>query len=415
MSTIGVVGGGIVGLATGRALARSGHEVILIEKEPALAQHQTGRNSGVVHAGLYYAPGSLKARMAVAGSASMYAYAREKGIAHDNCGKLVVACNESELPGLATLAERAAANGVPATMLTPEQAREHEPYVRCIQALHVQTTGIIDYPGVCRALADDLVAAGGELRLGVAFEGAESVGGIPDGGGAGVGGSGAGGRAAGVRVATSAGELRVDALVACAGLYADRVATASGLTPEARIVPFRGEYFELAPEKHYLVRGLIYPVPDPRFPFLGVHLTRMVRGGVHAGPNAVLALRREGYTWRDVDLAELRESLVWPGLWQLAKRNVVPGAREVARSLSRRQFAASLSRLVPGIEAEDLHPAPSGVRAQALRRDGSMVEDFLVQTHGRQVHVLNAPSPAATAALEIADHLADQVGRVATR
>lgn len=394
MSTVAVVGGGIVGLATARALARSGYDVVLIEKEAALAQHQTGRNSGVVHAGLYYPPGSLKARMAAAGSASMYAYAREKGIPHDNCGKLVVACDASELPGLATLAERAAANGVPATMLTPEQARAHEPYVRCVQALHVQTTGIIDYPGVCRSLADDIVATGGEIRLGVGVASAATT-------------------SSGVELHTTTGQtLTADALVACAGLYADRVAAACGLQPEARIVPFRGEYFELAPEKHYLVRGLIYPVPDPRFPFLGVHLTRMVGGGVHAGPNAVLALRREGYTWRDVNLAELRESLAWPGLWQLAKRNVVPGAREVARSLSRRQFAASLSRLVPGIEAADLHPAPAGVRAQALRRDGSMVEDFLIQTHGRQVHVLNAPSPAATAALEIADHLAAQVKRV---
>ncbi|HRC18854.1 MAG TPA: L-2-hydroxyglutarate oxidase [Phycicoccus elongatus] len=391
MSTVAVIGGGIVGLATARALALGGQQVVVLEKESALAQHQTGRNSGVVHAGLYYAPGSLKARMAVAGSASMYAYAREKGIAHDNCGKLVVACDESEIAGLATLAQRADANGVPAQLLTPEQAREHEPYVRCVRALYVETTGIIDYPGVCRALADDIVAAGGELRLGVAFEGAETMG---------------SGGSAGVRIATSAGGVSVDAMVACAGLYADRVAAASGLTPDARIVPFRGEYFELAPEKHYLVRGLIYPVPDPRFPFLGVHLTRMVRGGVHAGPNAVLALRREGYTWRDVDPTELRESLAWPGLWALAKRNVVPGAREVMRSLSKRQFAASLSRLVPGIEAADLHPAPAGVRAQALRRDGSMVEDFLIQTHGRQVHVLNAPSPAATAALEIADYVA---------
>jgi len=388
-----VVGGGIVGLATARVLARRGIQVVLLEKEPALAQHQTGRNSGVVHAGLYYAPGSLKARMAVAGAWSMYAYAREKGIAHDTCGKLVVACDDSELPGLARLAERAAANGVPAHVLTPAQAREREPYVRCVRALFVETTGIIDYPGVCRALAEDVVAAGGEIRLGVGVLGATAEG---DGSGA-------------VRVVTTAGELRVDALVACAGLYADRVAAACGLEPEARIVPFRGEYFELAPDKHYLVRGLIYPVPDPRFPFLGVHLTRMVHGGVHAGPNAVLALRREGYTWRDVDLAELRESLAWPGLWSLARRNLVPGAREVVRSLSRKQFAASLSRLVPGIEAADLHPAPAGVRAQALRRDGSMVEDFLVQTRGRQLHVLNAPSPAATAALEIADHLAGQV------
>ena len=402
-----VVGGGIVGLATARALGRDGVEVLLLEKESTLAAHQTGRNSGVVHAGLYYAPGSLKARMAVAGAQSIYAYAREKGIAHDNCGKLVVACDDSELTGLARLAERARANGVPAHELTPEQAREHEPYVRCVRALHVETTGIIDYPAVCRALADDVRAAGGELRLGVAVTGAEST-------------------PTGVRVATrtaraggastSKGELTeevaADALVVCAGLYADRVAAACGLVPEARIVPFRGEYFELAPERAHLVRNLVYPVPDPRFPFLGVHLTRMIHGGIHAGPNAVLALRREGYTWRDVDLRELGESLAWPGLWQLGRRNLGPGAREVLRSLSRRQFAASLSRLVPGIEAEDLRPAPAGVRAQALRRDGSMVEDFLVQTHGRQVHVLNAPSPAATASLEIADHLAAQVEAV---
>jgi L-2-hydroxyglutarate oxidase len=390
VSTVAVVGGGIVGLATARALAQGGHEVVLMEKESSLAQHQTGRNSGVVHAGLYYAPGSLKARMAVAGSASMYAYARAKGVAFETCGKLVVACDETELPGLARLAERAAANGVTATMLTPGQAREREPYARCVQALHVQTTGIIDYPGVCRALAADLVDAGGEVRLGVTFHAAQS-------------------RGSGVEVSTSLGEVQVDALVACAGLYADRVAAACGLRPAARIVPFRGEYFELVPEKHYLVRGLIYPVPDARFPFLGVHLTRMITGGVHAGPNAVFALCREGYTWRDVDLAELRESLAWPGLWALARRNVVPGAREAARSLSRRRFAASLSRMVPGIEPQDLQPVAAGVRAQALRRDGSMVEDFLVQTQGRQVHVLNAPSPAATAALEIADYLAGRL------
>ncbi|MBK8470130.1 MAG: L-2-hydroxyglutarate oxidase [Candidatus Phosphoribacter sp.] len=391
-TTIVVVGAGIVGLATARALALAGHRVEVLDKEHAIAQHQTGRNSGVIHAGLYYPPGSLKARMAVAGARSMTAYAAANGIAHDICGKLVVAADERDLPGLRTLAERAAANGVPAQLLTPEQAREHEPYVRCVAALHVETTGIIDYPAVCRSLADDLAAAGGVVRLGVTVAGATP-------------------RPGGIRVLTSAGEIDADALVVCAGLYADRVAEACGLAPEARIVPFRGEYFELGGDKHYLVRGLIYPVPDPRFPFLGVHLTRMIAGGVHAGPNAVLALRREGYTWRDVDLAELRESLAWPGLWRLARRNVVPGAREIVRSLSRRQFAASLSRLVPGIEAADLHPAPAGVRAQALRRDGSMVEDFLVQTHGRQVHVLNAPSPAATAALEIADHIAGHVER----
>ena len=216
-----------------------------------------------------------------------------------------------------------------------------------------------------------------------------------------------------MRVRTTTGDtLEADALVVCAGLHADVVARACGIEPEARIVPFRGEYFELAQHREHLVRGLIYPVPDPRFPFLGVHLTRMVRGGVHAGPNAVLALRREGYTWRDVDLGELRDALSWPGLWRLGAKHAAPGAREVVRSLSRSAFARSLARLVPGIEARDLAPAPAGVRAQALRRDGSLVDDFLVQTGPRQVHVLNAPSPAATASLEIADHLVAQVDAV---
>ncbi len=396
MSRIVVVGAGIVGLATGRALAQHGHEVVVVDKEPAIAQHQTGRNSGVIHAGLYYAPGSLKARMAVAGAQSMQAYAQDKGVAHDICGKLVLACDEREVPALLRLAERAQANGVPVRLLRPAQARQVEPYVRCVQPLQVMTTGIVDYPGICAALAADIAGAGGQVRLGTTVLAARTVG-------------------SEVQVQTSAGELVADALVGCAGLYADRLARAGGLEPEARIVPFRGEYFELTEDKRYLVRHLIYPVPDPRFPFLGVHLTRMVHGGVHAGPNAVLALRREGYTWRDVDLGELGEALAWPGLWQLARRNLVPGGAEVWRSLSRRRFAAALSRLVPGIEADDLIPAPAGVRAQALRRDGSLVEDFLVQTLGPQIHVLNAPSPAATAALEIADHLTGLIAQLLGR
>ena len=384
-----VVGGGIVGLATARALAARGDEVTVLEKEPRLAAHQTGRNSGVIHSGLYYPPGSLKARLAVRGAVSMTAYARARGVLVETTGKLVVATSPEEVPGLRRLAERAAANGVPARLISPAEAAGYEPYVGCALALHVPTTGIVDYQGVCRALAADLTAAGGAVRLATAVEGVTA-------------------RTAGapLRVRTDTGDdLEADVLVACAGLQADLVARACGVEPEAQIVPFRGEYFELAPHRAHLVRGLVYPVPDPRFPFLGVHLTRSVHGGVHAGPNAVLALRREGYTWRDVDPVELRDALAWPGLWRLGRRHAVPGAREVVRSLSRAAFARSVARLVPGVTRADLVPAPSGVRAQALRRDGTLVDDFLVQTAPRQVHVLNAPSPAATASLEIADHL----------
>ncbi len=391
-----VVGGGIVGLATARALARRGDEVTVLEKEPALATHQTGRNSGVIHSGIYYPPGSLKATMAVRGAASMTAFARDRGIPVETPGKLVVATSDRELSALHALADRAVANGVPARLVSAAEARDYEPYVSCVEALRVETTGIVDYAQVGVAYAEDVVAGGGLVCLGTGFAGADTA-------------------ARGVvRVRTTTREtLEADALVVCAGLYADVVARACGIVPEARIVPFRGEYFELAQHREHLVRGLIYPVPDPRFPFLGVHLTRMVRGGVHAGPNAVLALRREGYTWRDVDLGELKDALSWPGLWRMGAAHAATGVREVVRSLSRRAFARSLARLVPGIEARDLTPAPAGVRAQALRRDGSLVDDFLVQTAPRQVHVLNAPSPAATASLEIADHLVSQVDAVA--
>lgn len=396
MSHVLVVGAGIVGLAVAARLAARGDQVTVIDKEDGPARHQTGRNSGVIHSGLYYPPGSLKATMAAAGARSMTAYARAKGVAVDICGKLVVATDESELPGLAKLADRAVANGVPARRVTPGEAREHEPHVRAIAALRVESTGIVDYVGVCHALAADIEAAGGQIRYGEEIVAARTV---PD-------SPGAPGR---VEVRTSRADVEADALVVCGGLHADRIARACGLDPAARIVPFRGEYFELTPETGELVRGLIYPVPDPRFPFLGVHLTRGVEGHVHAGPNAVLALAREGYTWTDVSVRDLADSLAWPGLWRLAARNLVPGAAEVGRSLSRQAFARSLARLVPGITAADLVPAPAGVRAQALRRDGGLVDDFLVQTSGRQVHVLNAPSPAATASLEIAAHIVEQL------
>ena len=384
-----MVGSGIIGLAVGARLAARGDDVTIIDKESGPAKHQTGRNSGVIHSGLYYTPGSHRAEMCRAGAASMRQFAEERGVAVDICGKLVVAPTEAQRPGLERLADRARANGVSARLITPSEAKEVEPHVRCVAALRVDATGIVDYPGVCRALADD-VARDGEIRFDTAFVSART-------------------ESAGVVVSTSAGELRADHLVACAGLHSDRVAKASGLAPEARIVPFRGEYYELTEERRGLVNGLIYPVPDPRFPFLGVHLTKMVNGDVHAGPNAVLALAREGYRWRDIDLGDVRDSLAWPGLWRMGRRNLVPGAREVARSISKRLFARSLAQLVPGITAADLVPAPAGVRAQAMRRDGTLVDDFLIQTAPRQIHVLNAPSPAATCALEIARHIVDRL------
>ncbi|SDC90223.1 L-2-hydroxyglutarate oxidase [Sanguibacter gelidistatuariae] len=387
-----IVGAGIIGLATAARLAQRGDDVLVVEKEPDLAQHQTGRNSGVVHSGLYYAPGSLKARLGAAGARSMPAFAREHGVAVETCGKLVVAVDATELPRLQVLAERGMANGVDARMIGPDEARDYEPDVSCVAALRVESTGIIDYRGVCLALADQVRDAGGEIRFGLAFRGART-------------------EAAQVRAwlddAASPGreEVVTDAMVVCGGLQADRLAVACGLEPGARIVPFRGEYFELAPSAASRVKGLIYPVPDPRFPFLGVHLTKMVHGGVHAGPNAVLALAREGYRRRDVSPADVADALSWPGLWRLGARNWAPGAREVARSMSAALFAKSLARLVPGIGPDDLVPAPAGVRAQALKRDGSMVDDFLLRTRPRQVHVINAPSPAATASLEIAKHI----------
>ena len=385
-----VIGGGILGLATARELTARGHRVTVVEKEPAWARHQTGRNSGVIHAGLYYRPGSLKARLCTAGAASMIAFAREHGVPVQVCGKLVVAVDDSEVPRLHALAERAEANGVPASLVTPQAARELEPEVACVAGLHVRSTGIVDFVGVAHALVRLLLDRGADLRLGTEVVNLRSTDGA-------------------VRIETTAGELTADALVNCAGLQSDRVAKLAGLVPQARIVPFRGEYYELRPQARHLVRGLIYPVPDPAFPFLGVHLTRGIDGGVHAGPNAVLALRREGYRWRDVNARELADTLFFPGFWRLARKHVATGAGEITRSLSRNRFAAALARLVPAVRAADLVRAAAGVRAQAMRADGSLVDDFLFMTAPRQVHVLNAPSPAATASLEIAKRIADEV------
>ena len=383
-----VVGGGIIGLAVAERLCQEhpGAQVTLVEKEHHWAAHQTGRNSGVIHSGLYYAPGSKKAAMCRTGAASMIAFAQEEGVAHEICGKLVVATRGDELPGLARLQERGRANGLEVTRLTGEQAREHEPHVSAVAALHVRATGIIDYGAVCAALVRRLERAGASLMLGAEVLGAVRSG--PT-----------------TIVRTTAGDVAADLVIACAGLHSDEVARLLGHQPSARVIPFRGEYFELTPDATHLVRNLIYPVPDPDFPFLGVHLTRGVGGHVHAGHNAVLAFAREGYDWRTVKLRELRDTLTYPGFWRLAARNYRAGSAEIARSLSRHRFAESLRRLVPEVRDEHLVPAPAGVRAQAMKRDGSLVDDFLIERSGSVVHVLNAPSPAATSAFEIARHI----------
>ncbi|MEV5878799.1 L-2-hydroxyglutarate oxidase [Streptomyces sp. NPDC052101] len=376
-----VVGGGIVGLSTAYAITRAkpGTRVTVLEKEPGPARHQTGRNSGVIHSGIYYRPGSLKARYGVRGAAEMVKFCAEYGIAHAVTGKLIVATERDELPRLHALVQRGRENGIPVRELGPTQIGEYEPEVRGLAAIHVGTTGVCDFVGVARQLA---AASGAEIRYGARVVRIDRR---PD---------------RGVAVLTSAGDVvRGRVLVNCAGLYCDEVARLTGDEPEVRIVPFRGEYYELArPE---LVRGLVYPVPDPAFPFLGVHLTRGIDGGVHIGPNAVPALAREGYGWGVVRPRELAGTVAWPGSWEIARRHWRYGVGELHRSLSKGAFLEAVRRLLPGVEPDDLVRAPAGVRAQAVLRDGTLVDDFLIREGSRAVHVLNAPSPAATASLPI--------------
>ena len=386
-----IVGGGILGLATAYRLTvdRPDSTVVVLEKEDRVGVHQTGHNSGVIHAGVYYKPGSLKARLCRAGSASMVEFCEQHGIPYRICGKLIVATEESELPRLDALYDRATANGLPVTKLTPEQAREYEPNVASISAIQVASTGIVDFGQVCHKLAELVEKAGGTVHLGTKVRRIRS-------------GTGAD---APTLVETTAGEIQADHLINCAGLHSDRVARLAGLRPPARIVPFRGEYYELRPERRHLVNALIYPVPDPQFPFLGVHLTKMIDGSVHAGPNAVLALAREGYSWGRIRPADVAGIAAYRGLWRLARKHFRYGLTEVRRSLSTRLFAESLARLVPALTEADIISAGSGVRAQAIAPDGSLVDDFLFVRAPRQVHVLNAPSPAATSSLEIAKHI----------
>jgi L-2-hydroxyglutarate oxidase len=385
-----IVGGGIVGIATAKALVERGtRSVLVIEAEGKLAAHQTGNNSGVIHSGIYYKPGSAKARNCADGRDRLYRFCQDHGIPHDHCGKIIVATEARELPALAEIERRGHANGlVGMKRLRAEELKEHEPHVAGVAGLFVRETGIVDYKAVTARYAEQVAAGGGEVRtavrlVGVKRDGFELV------------------------LDTTAGEVRARHLVNCAGLQSDRVARLCGVDPGVMIVPFRGEYYELTPAAQHLCRNLIYPVPDPRFPFLGVHFTRMIGGGVEAGPNAVLAFRREGYRFSAVSARDLGEMLRYPGFWKMAAKFWKTGLGEMKRSLSKYSFWDALRRLIPAIRPQDIVPAGAGVRAQAVTPDGKLVDDFHIRGESRMVHVLNAPSPAATASISIGRSIAD--------
>jgi len=385
-----VIGGGIVGLATALALAERGHPALVLEAEDRLAAHQTGHNSGVIHSGLYYKPGSLKARTCREGLEAMYRFCAEEGVPHKRCGKLVVATRPDELPRLALLEERGRSNGVTLRRLAGEELKEYEPEVAGIAGLWVEDTGVVNFAEVAEAMARRLTRQGGEVRTGHRVTGIRRDGALSI-------------------VETTRGEVRGGLLVTCAGLQCDRVARMAGLEPGVRIVPFRGEYYTLRPDRASLVRGLIYPVPNPALPFLGVHFTRGIDGVVEAGPNAVLAFRREGYRWADVSVRDMMDWAAFPGFWRMARAQWRNGTEEVLRSLSRRRFLHSLQALLPRLQDSDIVPGGSGVRAQAVDLNGKLVDDFFIQTAPGQIHVLNAPSPACTASLAIGREIATRL------
>lgn len=389
---VAILGGGIVGLATAHEIMRRwpDRSVVLLEKEKRVAAHQTGHNSGVLHSGIYYRPGSLRAINCREGKRRMETFCEEQGIPFDVCGKVIVAVDEKELPALERIYERGQANGVRCEIIDRPRLHELEPHVAGVQAIHVPEAGIVDYAVVARRLAELIVAHGHRLQTGARVFGLRHEAGC-------------------VVVQSTAGEFAARQAVNCCGLYSDRVAKLSGARPGAQIVPFRGEYFLLRPEAHHLCRNLIYPVPDPDFPFLGVHFTRVIDGSVECGPNAVLAFARQGYRKFDVNLRDLCESLTYVGFLRLAWKYWPTGLGEMWRSLSKRAFVKALSRLVPEIRSEHLVAAPSGVRAQALSPDGTLVDDFLFVDAERVVNVCNAPSPAATSSLNIASLVVDKL------
>jgi L-2-hydroxyglutarate oxidase len=383
-----IIGGGIVGLATAALLSELYPHLRLsvLEKELALAQHQTGRNSGVIHSGIYYKPGSFKARFARAGSHSMVAFCKRHGLPVKVCGKVIVATNKAELPRLETLYQRGLENGLTLRRLDKAGVCELEPHVQAVAGLHVASTGITDYKAVCQKLADITLQAGNSIQFGCEVKAIRET-------------------SQGYVLETNQGVTETQYLINCAGLHSDRIAKAGGANLDAAIIPFRGEYYHLKKDKAHLVKALIYPVPNPDFPFLGVHFTRMIDGSIHAGPNAVPSLAREGYFKTDMNLRDSFETFTHPGFWRLAAKHAGEGAKEIWRSLSKAAFVKSLQALIPEITADDIEPSPAGVRAQALTKDGKLVDDFWIVEKARALHVCNAPSPAATSSLEIAKEI----------
>ncbi|MBW4646429.1 MAG: L-2-hydroxyglutarate oxidase [Goleter apudmare HA4340-LM2] len=394
MYDFAIIGGGIVGLSTAMDLGKSypNARILVLEKESQWAFHQTGNNSGVIHSGIYYKPGSFKAKFCRDGSRSMVEFCQEHGIDHDVCSKVIVATEAAELPRLENLYQRGVENGLKVEKITPEAVKEIEPHVNCVAGIKVFSTGIVNYKQVCHKYAELIQQQGGDLRLNTKVEKI---------------------RLAGKNqvLVTNQGSYEARFVINCAGLHSDRVAKLGQVEPQAKIVPFRGEYYELTPEKRYLVKTLIYPVPNPDFPFLGVHFTRMIDGSVHAGPNAVLSLKREGYHKTDFDFRDFAEVMTYPGFWKLAAKHADEGIQEIIRSFSKAAFTKSLQKLIPEVQAQDLVPTHAGVRAQALMNDGKLVDDFLIVQGQNSVHVCNAPSPAATSSLEIGKAIVAQISQ----
>lgn len=389
---ITIIGGGIVGLATGLFIGRRfpQYKVLILEKENEVALHQTGHNSGVIHSGVYYKPGSFKAQFTKAGNQAMVEFCQEHGLPYEVCGKVIVATKEVELPLLENLFKRGQDNGLNVKKMSMEAVKEYEPHVQCLAGIYVPTAGITNYKLVCQKYAQLILEQGGKIRFNhrvtsIITESKSHT------------------------IETNQGNFSSRFLINCGGLQSDRLAKMAEVAPKAKIVPFRGEYYELKPEKRYLVKGLIYPVPNPAFPFLGVHFTRMIDGSIHAGPNAVLSLKREGYRKTDFNLGDFTEVMTYPGFWKLVGKHWQEGYQEIIRSFSKAAFVGSLQELIPEVTADDIIPNPAGVRAQALKNDGSLVEDFLIEEGHNSLQVLNAPSPAATASLQIGQAIAARV------